>query len=166
VIAPVFDPAAVAICPSCGALFATGAGICNDCQVPIRRLSEVPIRLSETKAKPETSELSDAEYQPELTCPACETVNQLDAEACQSCGCSFSVSSEGEDSLAPKSGRWRVRRPGLTLVGILIVCVPVIVAIVITSMNSILGFGLLSAAVLLFVILVGAVMYAGIRNPS
>src|SRR6185295_11046916 len=76
VIAPVFDHAAVAICPSCGALFATGAGICNDCQVPIRRLSEVPIRLTETKPKPEPSELSDEDSPPELTCPACETVNQ------------------------------------------------------------------------------------------
>jgi hypothetical protein len=68
VIAPVFDLAAVAICPSCGALFATGAGICNDCQVPIRRFSEVPIRLTETKPKPEPRELSDEDSQSELIC--------------------------------------------------------------------------------------------------
>ena len=164
VIAPVFDPAATAICPSCGALFAAGASICNDCQVPIRRLSEVPIRLSETKAKAQTSELSDEDYQQELACPACETVNQFDAEACQSCGYSFSVSSDDDDSIAPTSGGWRDRHPRLTLVGILIVCVPVIVTIVIVSMNSIEGFGLFWAVALLFVVLVGAFMYADSRN--
>src|SRR6185369_5610891 len=109
-----------------------------------RRFSEVPIRLTETKPKPEPSELSDEDYEPELICPACETVNLLDAEACESCGTSFGVSSYDDDLRAPKNGRWGVRRPGLTLVGISIIFVPVIVAIVITSMNSILGFGLLS----------------------
>jgi hypothetical protein len=170
VIAPMFDPAATAICPSCGALFAAGASICNDCQVPIRRLSEVPVRLTETKAKPETSELLDADYQQELICPACETVNQLDAEACQSCGCSLSASSDDGDSLAPKSGRWGARRSTLTLVGILLVCVPVIVAIVIVGINSIedrkelVRIGPLYATLLLFVILMAAFMYAVSRN--
>ena len=170
VIAPVFDSAAAAICPSCGALFATGAGICNDCQVSIRRLSEVPIRLTETKAKPKTSELLDEDYQQELACPVCETMNQFDAEACQSCGCSFSVSSDDDDLGAPTSGRWPHQRPALTLVGILIICVPVIVTIVIVGMSSIkdrkeLGrVGPLWATVLLFVILMAAFMYAVSRN--
>jgi|GEM_PF-2325704 len=164
VIAPVFDPAAVAICPNCGALFATAASICNDCQVPIRGLSEVPIRLSETKPKPETTELSDADYQPDLICPACETANQLDAEVCQSCGCSLSISNDDDDSSAPKSGGWSARRSRLTLVGILLVCVPVIAAIAIVGINSNEGLGLLWVVPLLFVILLGAVMYADSRN--
>lgn len=52
VIAPILDPAAVAICPSCGALFRVASAVCNDCNVPVR-----PLRRRRTKTTPAASRL-------------------------------------------------------------------------------------------------------------
>ncbi|HSO73461.1 MAG TPA: zinc-ribbon domain-containing protein [Blastocatellia bacterium] len=95
-------------CPKCGASNKTGAAVCRMCAVPLTRIASAAsspdsansvLEASLPKSKQEATNSVDQEG---ITCPECNTYNEVGWSFCQQCGKKLA-----QPAQAPPASGWR-----------------------------------------------------------